>query len=1365
MEPEISQVSGQRAGVRRRALGLAALVAAGMLAQAQIPPAPCVELGGSFCSQPVGLESGGQIVTVTAQAAGVVGTVEVLTLGANGLDFAPGIGLMTCAGATLSVGATCTESVTFTPAYAGLRAGAVVLLDSQYNVLGSTVLSGTGVGGLGVLIPGNMLPVAGDGLSTGPILDGDPANSASLDDPTGVAVDGAGNLYIADRGHNRIRKVTAASGLISTLAGNGTPAYAGDGSASTNANVSVNAPFGVALDGAGNLYIADTGNNVVREIGSANGIVSTVAGTGAQGGTGDLGPATAATLNQPQGVSIDSAGNLYIPDTGNQRIRRVDAATGVITTIAGNGTQGYQGDGGLATAAELNSPLAVAFDAAGNLYIADSGNNVVRRAAAINGVITASSTIGAFAGTGAAGSTGDGAPATQATLSSPSGVAADAAGNVYIADTLNSSIRKVSSATGFISTVARNNTGVYIFNNGGPFSVSLAGPTGLFLDGAADLYFADSPNNRLRQIQSSLAVLDYADTPIAEGSESAPQAQTIENDGNAALQLTSIAPGANAALSAATTTCTTGAPSLAVNGDCVIAAIFAPAAVGNPLLGSIAVAQDAANSPLEIVLVGDATQGLLTATTTTLNSSVNPSGFGQSVTFTATVASGAGAGIPTGKVTFLDGTTVLGAPAAVSASGVAIEQTAALAVGVHAITASYGGDSTHSAGTSAVLIQTVLEATSTTLISSANPSAVAQSVTFTATVAASGGGGVAPDLNVTFTDGAATLATVPLSAGGVASYTTSALANGSHAITAAYNGDAALEVSASVSTLLRQEVLVSSQVAVASATNPSNVGGAVTFMASAQSSGSHVPTGTVDILDGGKRIGTATLAASTGAGVFITTSLAVGSHTITAAYQGDGNNAPSTSAAITQVVNKAPTSTALNAAPNPLLAGDPVALTVIVVETSGSATPTGTVTFTDTFSRATVPLGSASLGAAATAVINPALAAGTHSIVATYGGDAADSGSASAPLAVTVQPAATTTVLTSSADPSTADSAMIFTATVTGNNRVPTGSVSFLADGAPLGSSTLNAGGVAALTNSALTPGTHSIAASYAGDAKDAPSTSLAINQVVDTIPTVTTLTSSAPSGSVILTATVLANAGPTPTGTVTFTVGTTTLGSAPLDASGVATLAPTLAPGTYIVVAAYGGDVLHSASTSQAILVTQAAPAFTLKVDPSAFTLGRNRSATATVTLTSAGGFSDTIALACGGLPTGVTCQFSSPTVSLPDNSPATAQLTITTAATIAAASTARGPRLVSLGVSLAGLCLPLGLFSAILFARPGKRRHRFGLPALLLLLCGGLLASGCTVIHLNPRKATPYTIQVTGTSAASSLVESANVTLNLTQ
>ena len=1105
----------------------------------------------SFGAQPVGATSGEQNVNVTAQIAGTVASVHILTLGVSGLDFEAGIGAMTCASATLSAGQTCIVSVTFTPAWPGSRAGAVELLDSQSRALGIAYISGSGVGGLDVLVTGNVLPVAGSGSATGPILDGNPATSASLDRPAGVALDGAGNLYIADTGHNRIRVVSASSGIISTLAGNGTAAYGGDGFVSNSTAVSLNAPGGVAVDGAGNVYIADTGNNVVRKITASTGIITTIAGTGATGSGGDGGAATAATLNQPQGVTVDSGGVLYIADTANHRIRAVDSLTGIIATIAGNGyinpstgAGGYAGDGGASGSAELNFPYAVAFDPTGNLYIADAGNNAVRMVAASGGLISASGIITTVAGTGAAGGSGDGSWAALATLSSPSGVAADAAGNVYIADTANAAIRKVNGTSGIITTIASNGTGVYVSKSGNEQPISINAPIGLCLDGSANLYFADSQNNRIREIQSSFGVLDFTATPVAQGSQSLPQSFTVENDGNAPLAFTAITPDSNAALGAATS-CGTGSSGLEAGGDCEIFAIFAPGQAGDPLIANILVDSAAPNSPLDIELLGDAAP--VNPTITALTSSANPSGFGQPVVFTATITSGTGTAPIGGAVTLSDGVTPLGSPVAVNSAGQASFSAAALAVGVHSITASYSGDSTHAESNSAVLTQTVLEATSTTLASSINPATPGQSITFTAAVSASGGGGVAPAGIVTVTDGSATLSTVPLNANGTVTFTTAALVNGLHTIVATYNAAAALEVSGSVSSLVNQEVLVASQVAVVSAPNPSVYGGSVTFTATVTSSGSAVPTGRVSFLDSGTQIGIVNLAGTTGICAFTISTLAIGSHSITASYLGDTSNSPSNSAPTTQIVNppatKTPTSTILVAVPVPAIAGVAVILTATVEPAHGAAAPTGTVTFTDTFAGTTVALGNPSLSAALTAVISPTLAAGTHSIVATYGGDAVNATGNSTPLVLVVQPAATSVALASSADPSVADSAVIFTTTVTGAGAAPSGVVAFLADGVPLGSAMLNHIGVATLSNSALTPGTHTITTSYAGDSNNAAGTSLPISQVVDTIPTSTALTASTTAGALSLTATVTGTTGPVSTGTVTFLIGTTTPG------------------------------------------------------------------------------------------------------------------------------------------------------------------------------------------------------------------------------
>src|ERR1017187_4920775 len=268
-----------------------------------------------------------------------------------------------------------------------------------------------------------------------------PAVQAPLGHLFGVAVDNAGSYYVADPSNNLVLKVNA-SGTLNTVAGNGSSGYSGDGGPATSA--ALYGPYGVAVDGAGNLFIADTRNERIRKVNTA-GIITTVAGNGTYGYSGDGGPATSAALYGPYGVAVDGAGNLYIADQGNNRIRMVGLA-GIITTVAGNGTHGYSGDGGPATSAELYAPEGVAVDNAGDLLIADTGNNRIRQ-------VKSGGTVSTVAGNGIDSYSGDGGLATSASLVEPSGVAMDSAGNLYIADSYSERVRKVT-PHGVITTVA-----------------------------------------------------------------------------------------------------------------------------------------------------------------------------------------------------------------------------------------------------------------------------------------------------------------------------------------------------------------------------------------------------------------------------------------------------------------------------------------------------------------------------------------------------------------------------------------------------------------------------------------------------------------------------------------------------------------------------------------------------------------------------------------------------------------------------------------------------------------------------------------------------------------------------------------------
>lgn len=337
--------------------------------------------------------------------------------------------------------------------------------------------------------------VAGTGVE-GVSGDGGVATAAQLARPWGVASDAAGNLMIADRGNHRVRLVNFQTGIITTIAGTGSQGFSGDGSSANGAQLSL--PSNVALDSLGNLFIADASNHRIRQVNAQTGTITTVAGTGSQGCSGetcfsgDGGAATAAQLWNPWGVAWQSV--FYIADTRNHCVRQVNPQTGIITTVAGLGSQGYSGDSVAATAAKLFTPLAVAVDTDGSLFIADAQNHRIRRVDVLTGVITT------VAGNGVGGFSGDGGPATASALWNPSGVAIDGAGNLLIVDQYNNRIRSVDSQTGIITTVAGTETAGFNGDNLAATAAQLWNPSGISIDAVGNLLIVDNFNNRIRRV-------------------------------------------------------------------------------------------------------------------------------------------------------------------------------------------------------------------------------------------------------------------------------------------------------------------------------------------------------------------------------------------------------------------------------------------------------------------------------------------------------------------------------------------------------------------------------------------------------------------------------------------------------------------------------------------------------------------------------------------------------------------------------------------------------------------------------------------------------------------------------------------------
>jgi sugar lactone lactonase YvrE len=598
--------------------------------------------------------------------------------------------------------------------------------------------------------------------------------------PSAIVFDPTGNLYIAETANHVIRKVDT-NGNITTIAGTGTQGFS---SVSGPANAAqLDSPQGLALDTANHLYIADTHNHVIRKLNLTTGILTTIVGTGAPGFSGDHGPATSAQLDLPTALALDAKNNLYLADTRSHRIRRIDATTGLITTIAGNGTQGFSGDNGPATAASIDSPTGLALDASNNLYLADTHNHRIRRIDAITGLITT------IAGTGSLGYSGDNAQAATAALALPHGLTLDAGGNLYLADTENNRIRRIDATTGIITTVAGNCTQGFSGDNGPATAAALDIPRDATFSPGSLLTLADTGNQRIRQLDQSSSL------------------QTT-----AGLGLTT--PGG----------LTLTAPSVIAYGSGSITATLATSTPATGLVTFLDTFLDTA-SATTVTLAAIP----LTTTTATLNTSTLPAGLhnitatyagdqthssAQSPTFALTItprqlrAALAPATLLYGQpVPDITGTLTGLLPQDAPNLTAAFATTAAplSPAGTYPFTASLSGSA---AGNYAITLTPAsltinpapTQITLTDLLATGATVTPGAPLTFTSHVATTTSG--QPVGTVTLLDGAVQILTSPVSPTGDSTFTTSSLAQGAHTLIALYSGDANFTHSASTPALV-----------------------------------------------------------------------------------------------------------------------------------------------------------------------------------------------------------------------------------------------------------------------------------------------------------------------------------------------------------------------------------------------------------------------------------------------------------------------------------------------------------------------------------------------------------------------------------
>jgi uncharacterized protein YjiK/stress response protein SCP2 len=998
---------------------------------------------------------------------------------------------------------------------------------------------------------------AGTGSACG---DGSAASSAQLNHPSATLVDEASNLYIADFNSNLVRKVTT-QGVISTVAGDGTAcssasATCGDGGAATAANLT---PSGIALDGAGNLYIADEGR--IRMVNLATGMISTVAGTGAAcssptAACGDGGSAASAQLNlgAASGLAVDGAGNLLIADSGDNRIRSVALATGVISTVSGTGatcssSSAACGDGAQAAVAQFNNPTGIAVDASENYLIADTGDNRVRKISALT------SSISTVAGNGTQCTSfadcGDGVAATSAQLNAPTGVAADAAGNIYIADTGDNVIRMASVVTNHISTVAGNAvacaTDTAACGDGAAApGASLNLPSGVALDNAGNLYIADANDNRVRQVNvSSPITLNFPNTEVS--TTSSAQSVTVENIGNASLSFTAAGVAAPTDYIRGTGSTCADSGTVATGASCTLSIQFSPTT--NGLLNEFFMLTDnslnVTNASQSIAVSGTA-GALPTATQEVASTTLTQNHAAMSFT-PVTGSGGTGALTYTVSPSLPSGLSMNPATGAIMGTPTGTSSSASYTVTVTDTNGATGTATFSLTVNGAIVASQAVASTSLTESRAAIP--------FT-TVTATGGTGtltysVSPALptGLTFNSATGAITGTPTGTSSLTSYTVTVTDSNGATAAASFN----LTVDAAV--VASQGVVAASLTenhAAMSFTPVTGAGGTGTLTYSvspalpaglslnaATGAITGTPTGTSSLT-----IYTVTVTDSNSATAMATFSLTVNASISTTVVVGSEMLTVNSAASFTPITATGGTG-ALAYSVSP---GLPAGLSLNAVTGAITGTPTGTsalasytVTVTDangstatasfslqvqwmqpvvaiTAPGASMTYGTA-LGIGATATYNSSAVAGSFSYTAMPAGGVAHIVTAATVLPagsytltarfapanamlyatatqtalLTVSQATTAVSVSTSMNPSVLQNPITITAMV---NAQATGSVSFMSGTTPLGSGAVS-GGVATLITSSLPAGSQSIVAVYGGDSNFVAATSAASSQMV----------------------------------------------------------------------------------------------------------------------------------------------------------------------------------------------------------------------------------------------------------------------------